>query len=194
MCQLCHDNEETIQHILSSCPALATTKYLDRHNMIGQVLHWHLCKFFKLSTSANSWYEHHPLPVTENGDAKLLWDFGLITDNHVASNWPDVVLFHKQESRIIFLEISCPADINFLNKEQEKLTKYQPLVREISYCYDQPVDIIPLVFGHSGVVSYNQLSHLKRISNYNEVLFNNLQKAALLGTIDILRSVNIGYT
>ena len=48
------------------------------------------------------------------------------------------------------------------------------------------------MFGHSGVVSCNQLTYLKRIPNYNEVLFNNLQKAALLGTIDILRSVNIG--
>ena len=131
MCRLCHENEETIQHILSSCPALATTSYLDRHNMVGRVLHWHLCKYFKLSVSANSWYEHHPLPVTENGDAKLLWDFGLITDNHVASNRPDVVLFHKQESRIIFFEISCPADINVLIKEQEKLNKYHPLVREL---------------------------------------------------------------
>ena len=105
-----------------------------------------MCKSFKLSTFASSWYGHNPLPVVENayGDAKLLWDFGLITDNHVASNRPYIVLFHKQESRIIFFEISCPADKNVLIKEQEKLTKYHPLFREFSYYYGQPVDIIPM--------------------------------------------------
>ena len=107
---------------------------------------------------------------------------------------PDIALFHKQEDRIIFFEISCPADINVLLKEQEKLTKYHPLVREFSYCYGQPVDIIPIVFGHSGLVTCKQQPYLKKIPNYNEDLFNNLQKAALLGTIEMLRSVNIGYT
>jgi len=46
----------------------------------------------KLPTSANGWYGHHPLPVIENGDAKILWDFGLITDNLVASNRPDITI------------------------------------------------------------------------------------------------------
>jgi len=50
------------------------------------------------------------------------------------------------------------------------------------------------VFGHSGVVTCNQQSYLKMIPNYNEVLFNNLQKAALLRAIEILRSVNIGHS
>ena len=126
--------------------------------MVGRVLHWHLCKFFKLPLSANSWYGHYPLPVTENSDAKLLWDFSVVTDNHVASNRPDIVLFYKREGRIIFFEVSCPADINVLNKAQEKVDKYHPLVREISYCYNQLVDFIPIIFSHSCVVSCDQLS------------------------------------
>ena len=77
--------------------------------MVGWVLRWHL---FKLLVCANCWYGHHPLPVIENDDAKLLWDFGMVTDNHVTSNRPDIVLFYKQERRIIIFKISCPADIN----------------------------------------------------------------------------------
>ena len=88
--------------------------------------------------------------------------------------------------------MSC--DINVLSEEQEKVNKYHPLVQEFSYCYGQSVDVIPVIYGHSGVVSCNQLTYLKRIPNYNEQLFNNLQKAVLLGMISILRSVNIGYT
>ena len=81
-CVECHEHEEMIQHLLSSCPALATTSYLDRHNMVCRLIHWHLCKFFKLSTSASSWYGHNPLQVVENGDEKLLWDFGQTTMWH----------------------------------------------------------------------------------------------------------------
>ena len=117
MCRLCHEYEVLIQHILSTCPVLAPTSYLGRHNVMDRVLHWHLCRFF----TAGSWYGDHPFPISENGNAKLLWDFGVVTDHHVESNRPDVVLFYKQEKRIIFFEISCPADINVVSKEQEKV-------------------------------------------------------------------------
>ena len=194
LCRLCQEQEETIQHILSGCPVLAPTSYLRRHNMVGRMLHLHLSKSFKLPISAKCWYDHQPLPVVENEVAKVLWDFGLYTDVHVSSNRPDIVLFLKKEERIIFFEVACPADINVLTKEQEKLNKYQTLVREISECYGQPVDLVPVVTGHSGVVSANQQTHLKRIPDYNETLFNNLQKAAILGTINILTSINFGCT
>ena len=55
MCRKSHEHEETIQHLLSSWPDLAATSYLDQHNMVGRMLHWHLCKCFKLSVFANSW-------------------------------------------------------------------------------------------------------------------------------------------
>jgi len=35
MRRLCHEHEETIQHILSSYPNLASTGNLDRHNIVG---------------------------------------------------------------------------------------------------------------------------------------------------------------
>ena len=47
------------------------------------------------------------------------------------------------------------------------------------------------MFGHSGLVTCKQQPYLKKTPNYNEDLFNNLQKAALLGTIEILRTLVI---
>ena len=44
---------------------------------------------------------------------------------HLLFNRPVNVLFLKEEKRIIFFEVSCPADINVLTKEQDKLNKYQ---------------------------------------------------------------------
>ena len=194
MCQFCHVREETIQHLLAGCEALAATKYLYQHNMVARVMHWHLCSTFHIPLSATSWHDHHPLPVVENDEVKLLWDFGIITDLTVCHNRPDIVVYLKKDHQVLFLEISCPADVNVLDKEDEKVSKYQALAREVLMGYHQPVDIIPIVFGHSGVVSCHQSTHLKKLPSYSDRLFNQLQKAAILGTISVLRSINIGYT
>ena len=192
MCRLCGSHEETIQHLMAGCPMLAPTSYLHRHNLVARVIHWHLCRTFGIRTSANSWYSHQPLPVVENATIKILWDFGMTTVSRVVSNRPDIVVFMKEApEKILLVEVSCPADINVLDKENEKVTKYQRLAGEMSRTYCQPVVVVPVVFGASGIVSKNQKSHLKKIPAYNEVVFATLQKAAILGTVDVLRNVNL---
>ena len=93
----------------------------------------------------------------------------------------------------MFVEISCPADVNVFEKEDEKVSKYQPLAREVSTCYNQPVEVIPIVFGHIGVVSRRQQTYLKKLPCYSSSLFQQLQQAALFGTISILRDINFKY-
>ena len=46
----------------------------------------------------------------------------------------------------MFVEISCQVDVNVFNKEGEKVSRYQQLAREVAICYNQPVDIVPIVF------------------------------------------------
>jgi len=108
-----------------------------------------------------------------NKIAKLLWNFGLHIDRHASSIRPDIVLISKSKRKITLFELSCPTDDNMLGKEQ-KVNKYQVLIREMYYCYDQPVDIVPAIFGHSCVVSCDQQSYLKKIQNYSVNLFNTL--------------------
>ena len=184
----------TIQHLLAGCEVLAPTKYLYRHNMVARVVHWHLCKTFHIHLDVTSWHDHQPLPVVENDEVKLLWDFGMITDHAVCHNRPDITMFMKKDHRILFLEIACLAVVNVLSKEDEKILKYQGLAREISTGYNQSVDTIPIVLGHSGVVSCHQITHLKKLPSFSDQLFSHLQQAIILGTVSILRSLNFGYT
>jgi len=109
--------------------------------------------------------------VVENDDAKVLWDFGIFTNIRIQSNRPDVVVFTKKCHQIMFAEISCPADVNVFERE---ISKYLPLAREVSACYGQPV--IPIVFGHSGVVSCHQQKFLKKLPCYSDSLFNSSNK------------------
>ena len=93
----------------------------------------------------------------------------------------------------MFVEISCPADVNVFDKESEKVSEYQPLAREVASCYNQPVDIIPIVFGHTGIVSCRQQNYLKKLPCYSDSLFQQLQQAVQLETISILWDNNFKF-
>ena len=70
-CRLCGDRDETINHIISECSKLALKEYKTRHDRVGKVIHWEMCKKFK-SDHTNKWYMHNPAPVLENDTYKLL--------------------------------------------------------------------------------------------------------------------------
>ena len=46
-CRLCGDRDETINHIISECSKLAQNDYKARHDWVGKVTHWEMCKKFK---------------------------------------------------------------------------------------------------------------------------------------------------
>ena len=46
-CRLCSDRDETINHIISECSKLAQREYRARHDWVGKVIHWEMCKKFK---------------------------------------------------------------------------------------------------------------------------------------------------
>ena len=61
-CRLCGDRDETINHIISECSKLAQKEYKTRHDWVGKVVHWEMCKKFKFDHT-NKWYMHKPEPV-----------------------------------------------------------------------------------------------------------------------------------
>ena len=69
-CRLRGDRDETINHIISECSKLAQKEYKARHDWVGKVIHWEMCKKFKFDHT-NKWYMHNPAPVQENDKHKL---------------------------------------------------------------------------------------------------------------------------
>ena len=63
-CTLCGDRDETINHIISKCNKLAQ-EYKTRHDWVGKVIHWEMCKKFKFD-HMNKQYMHNPAAVLEN--------------------------------------------------------------------------------------------------------------------------------
>ena len=45
--RLCSDRDETINHIISECSKLAQKEYKARHDWVGKVIHWEMCRKFQ---------------------------------------------------------------------------------------------------------------------------------------------------
>ena len=94
-CKLCGDRDGTINHIISECSRLAQKEYKARHDWVGKVIHWEMCKKIK-SVHANKWYMHNPAPVLENATYKLLWDFDIQMDHLISARRPDLIIINKR--------------------------------------------------------------------------------------------------
>ena len=46
-CRLCGDRDETINYIISECGKLAQKEYKARHDWVGKVVHWEMCRKFQ---------------------------------------------------------------------------------------------------------------------------------------------------
>ena len=55
-----------------SCPKLAQTEYKKRHDVVGRVIHWELCKEYGVECS-DKWYEHSPKSIAENEEVMRAW-------------------------------------------------------------------------------------------------------------------------
>ena len=95
-CRLCGDREETINHIISECNKLTQKEYKTRHDCMGKVIHWELCK--KLTFNhMNKWYMHNPESVLNNDTHKLLWDFKTQTDHLISAR--ETKPYNNQQKR-----------------------------------------------------------------------------------------------
>ena len=65
-CRLCGDRDETINHIISECSKLAPKEYKTRHDWVGRVIHWEMCKKFKFDHT-NKRYMHKMTHIKSYG-------------------------------------------------------------------------------------------------------------------------------
>ena len=94
----CGDKDETIKHMIRECSKFAQKEYKTRHNLVGKVIHWEMCKKFKFDHT-NKWYMHNPASVLENDTHKLQWDFDIQTDHLISARRPDLIIINNNKKR-----------------------------------------------------------------------------------------------
>ena len=65
-----------------------------RHDWVGEVIHWELCKRFKFDHT-NKWSMQNPGSVQENETHKLLWEFEIQTNHLISARWSDFIIINK---------------------------------------------------------------------------------------------------
>ena len=132
-----------------------------RHDWVGKVIHWEMCKKFKFNHT-NKWYMHNPVPVLENAMHKLLLDFNIQTDHLILARRPDLIIINKKKKRTRkIVDFAVPADHRIKLKECEKKDKYLDLARELKKLWNMQVTIIPIVIGAFGTVTKGLLKGLE---------------------------------
>ena len=62
--------DETIDHIISSCPILAKEQYVKRHDKESAQIHFNICKEIWVQLDTKHLYEHVPKSVVTNQGAR----------------------------------------------------------------------------------------------------------------------------
>ena len=122
---------------------MAQKEYKARHDWVGKVIHWEMCKKFKFD-HANKWYMHNPAPVLENDTQKLIWDFNIQTDHLIAT---------KKKKIYKIVDFAVPADHRIKLKKCEKRDKYLNLARELKKLWNMKMTIIPILISAFGTVA-----------------------------------------
>ena len=184
LCRLCKKKDETVNHLVSECEKLAQKEYKRRHDKVALALHWDMCKK-KGFACADKWYEHVPEGVLENNDFKILWDFTIQTDHVIQARRPDIVVLDKKAGTCQIIDVAISGDKRVVDKEQEKIDKYQDLAREMRRLWKVKTKVVPVIIGALGTIPKRLAGYLKEIgvSIREEVI----QKSVLLGTARILR-------
>ena len=70
--------------------------YKTRHDWVGKVIHWEMCKKFKFNHT-NKCYMHNPAAILENDTHKLLWD--IQTDHLILARQPDLIVINNNNKK-----------------------------------------------------------------------------------------------
>ena len=184
--RLCGDRDETINHIISEWSKLAQKEYKTRHDWVGKVIHWDMCKKFKYDHTNKS-YMHNPAPVSEIDTYKLQWDFDIHTDHLISARRPDLIIINKKKRTCKVVDFAVLADHRIKLKECEKKEKYLDLARELKKLWNMLMTIIPIVIGAFKTVTKGLPKGLEDLEVGERV--ETIQTTALLRTARILRRV-----
>ena len=106
-------------------------------------------------------WEHNVEKVLQNEEVKILWDFKIQTDKHLAHNIPDITVVEKKQ--VWLIDVAIPGDSRINQKEVAKITKYQDLKVEVERLWEKKATVVPVVIGTLGAILRDLIKHLKTL-------------------------------
>ena len=108
-CRLCHQAEETMNHIMCSCPAITQDLHKERHDCMLRPIYYSMLRKYRLdeSKSRKPWFEQsEPQPVRDKEHIKVLWDIPHYVDRRPTDNAikPDITIVNHDQKEVTLIE------------------------------------------------------------------------------------------
>ena len=87
--------------------------YKSRHDWVGKVINWEVCKRLKFDHTAK-WYMPKSVSLSENETHRNIWDFEIQSDYLIPARRPDLVIINDYHCRVDF---AVPVDHKVKIKE-----------------------------------------------------------------------------
>ena len=119
----------------------------------------------------------------------------VITISRAEKDRPDLILWDKEGKTSKIIEVTVPLDSNISAAYTQKESKYIPLIQNLSQLYNQyKYEAVTIVIGAMGAVPKSLNQNIEKLSKYinkekRKTLIPRIQKATLLGTVKILKTV-----
>jgi hypothetical protein len=152
-CRICGTQEETIEHIISSCIVLAQSEYKKRHDIFAKIIHMNLAVKFNLLKNTQPHYSYKAESCLENDNYKLYFDRTVLTVIPIQHNRPDIIILNKQQKQAYLLDIAVPNSHNITQTYNTKINKYLELsiaMRNV-WCLEK-ISILPLIISATRIV------------------------------------------
>ena len=187
-CRLCKENEETVEHILTSCPKISASLYLNqRHDYVGKFIYDKIMEKYNIKNTSQQ-----PLKIVSNESCEIWWDQKVNLPTGVKHNKPDIILWNKEQKTCQIIEISVPSDRNINKKIKEKYDNYYPLIGELQRVYPEyKYRIIPIIVGALGSIPTlleRSLIEIGFETVKTKNIIKEIQKRALLGSLKIMKT------
>ena len=185
-CWFCGKFEETVDQLVSGYLIMTPNEYLQRHDRVGQYIHWKICQYYNAPYGRN-WCKHKPQKLVETKTAIILWDFPIQTDRTIQANKPDITRKDRKEKICKLIDFTFPVDINISAEEFKKLSKYKDLQIAAETMWQLKISIISIVVGTLLLVENWTAKHFEKITGKQNLA--EIQKIVLTSTAHNLRKV-----
>ena len=192
-CRLCRQGQEDISHIIGGCSKMSVRYYIPlRHDAVARYI-WNALR--RKNCEQSSFDKHDRLEgeyIDVWDGREFWWNVPIKTCTRVKHNRPDIVAWDHHGKECLIIEVSCPLDVNIVEKEAEKENIYGPLIRNMQLMYPAySFTFIPVVVGATGYVT-KHLSHYLKQAGFNDKelprIVRKLQVLAVTGTVKIAKT------
>ena len=185
MCPFCKIKKVSIEHVASRCTKSLLQSYKERHDSICKMIHYNILLNAKFK-DVKSFASHKPEKIEENGNGKIIWELNL-SDKFNHYNRPDMIFYNKIEGKIFLIEVAITNPDNINLREIMKKKKYIQISRDIENSTGIKTEVLPIVLGWEGSVSYYFKNNLKKLGIENKSMY--LQKKCLKETFKICSEI-----